>query len=490
MDELKNKATENLLATRSISGFNGLYGLHDNIFKRKYRGPNDLIFWINSSFDLHSVVNLPISIGDLLKTGEERTFNFFESMYPMNIRIEAEYGLAAAFQFWNLPKAVLRLDEVMTEFLYSLTDFEMNPESTANVNCIGIVTMLKAICNVQKTILENPRGIASKEEFFDNSIDHLRSLQKRERDDILTLEIKKILWELLIPPEYFLTLYQKELDDSSFVIEKFQYRRRKNLLVIYRGLQFLIEQKFEILLNIDITNKIIFPTLKEMIMEEYLSDITNDMMVCLIKAGSVIIRSEIWKYFLTARDGYSREVIKSTPKRNLENDSDDSAFQDEALPKMKKRTQRKGYSKLSTNSKINKFGQKYSVGKGKAKVVNSKDSKDGFSEIGNVSKVEKATATNIVTENKLVTTKPWFSKSGSEKSVSDNCNMDFELASSMSSDICPNKNSSTHSSNNIYDTNVNASDALQKTLSVSDSVSGRSMRPRIAEDKNSKCTLI
>ena len=110
MDEFKNKATENLLATRSISGFNGLYGLHDNIFKRKYKGPNDLIFWINSSFDLHSVVNLPISIGDLLKMGEERTFNFFESMYPMNIRIEAEYGLAAAFQFWNLPKVVSRLD--------------------------------------------------------------------------------------------------------------------------------------------------------------------------------------------------------------------------------------------------------------------------------------------------------------------------------------------------------------------------------------------
>ena len=44
MNELKNKATENLLATRTISGFNGLYGLHDNTFKRKYRGPNDLIF--------------------------------------------------------------------------------------------------------------------------------------------------------------------------------------------------------------------------------------------------------------------------------------------------------------------------------------------------------------------------------------------------------------------------------------------------------------
>ena len=155
-------------------------------------------------------------------------------MYPMNIRIEAECGLAAAFQFWNLTKVVSRLDEVMTDFLYNLTDFDMNPESTANVNSIGVVTMLKAICNVQKTILESPRGIASKGEFFDNSIDHLQCLQKRdlEQDDILTLELKKILWELLIPLEYFLTLYQKELDDLSFIIEKFQYRRRKNLLVV------------------------------------------------------------------------------------------------------------------------------------------------------------------------------------------------------------------------------------------------------------------
>ena len=55
MNELKNKAAMNLHATRSISGFNGLFGLHDNIFKQKYKGPSDLIFWINSSFDLHDI---------------------------------------------------------------------------------------------------------------------------------------------------------------------------------------------------------------------------------------------------------------------------------------------------------------------------------------------------------------------------------------------------------------------------------------------------
>ena len=128
MNELKNKASTNLYTIRSIPGFNGLYGLHDNIFKQKYEGASDLIFWINSSFDLHDIINLPISIDELLRIGDERTFNFFESMYPMNIKIEAENGLTAAFQFWNIPKVISRLDEVMVDFLYSLTDFDVNPE--------------------------------------------------------------------------------------------------------------------------------------------------------------------------------------------------------------------------------------------------------------------------------------------------------------------------------------------------------------------------
>ena len=109
-------------------------------------------------------------------------------------------------------------------------------------------------------------------------------------------------------------LFQKDLDNDTFTVEKYPYRRRKNLLVIYRGLQFLLEHKFEILININIVKHIIFPTLKEIVMEEYLPDITNDMMMCLIRAGLVLVRSEIWKFFLIARDGYTREVIKKSQK--------------------------------------------------------------------------------------------------------------------------------------------------------------------------------
>ena len=141
-------------------------------------------------------------------------------------------------------------------------------------------------------------------------------------------------------------------------------------------------------------------------------------------------------------------------------------------------------------SKPTKKGTKTKVGKRKAKVVDKKESKDIFNELVSESKLESANAkaTNILTENKLVTTKPWFSKSELVKSVSESREMNLGSASSMYSDIRPIKNSSTHSSSYIYDTtaNVNAGTALQRSLSVSDSFSGRSMRPRIAEDKNSK----
>jgi len=50
------------------------------------------------------------------------------------------------------------------------------------------------------------------------------------------------------------------------------------------------------------------------------------------------------------------------------------------------------------------IGQKQTVVKGKAKIVNFTESKDVFSEMFSVSKLENAKATNILTENMLVTT--------------------------------------------------------------------------------------
>ena len=53
-------------------------------------------------------------------------------------------------------------------------------------------------------------------------------MNKGERDEILMLELKKLLWEVLILTEYFSTLLQDDLDKDTFVLEKHPNRNRKN----------------------------------------------------------------------------------------------------------------------------------------------------------------------------------------------------------------------------------------------------------------------
>jgi len=183
-------------------------------------------------------------------------------------------------------------------FIFEYKHFSNNPESTFDATNFGIVTMMKAIINLQRTILSCTEGIYDKDCFVDNTLLQFRSMSKEERDLTLMMELKRILGEVYISSENIKSLFQEKLNSEIFTIEKQQYRRRKNLLICYREIQFLIARKFEVFINITLCQKVIFPTLKEMVMEEYLSDISNDMILCLLRAGTVIIRSKIWKIFL------------------------------------------------------------------------------------------------------------------------------------------------------------------------------------------------
>ena len=293
MNELTMKAASNLKAIRSIDELNGLYGLHDRIGDNTYKGASDLIFWMNGSLDLHNVVEFPCNFDRLIHEGEERTFNFFESMYPLSIRKDAENGLFSAFQFWNLPKTKKIFDELLDEFIFEYKDFDNNPECIYDMTKFGIVTMMKAIITLQRTILNCSEGIYDKDGFIDNTLQSFTSMSKEERDLTLMMELKRILWEVNIPPEYIKSLLQEKLNSESFIVEKQQYRRRQNLLMCYRGIQFLLERKFEVFINITLFQKVIFPMIKEMVMDEYLPDISNNMILCLLRAGTVIIRREI-----------------------------------------------------------------------------------------------------------------------------------------------------------------------------------------------------
>ena len=52
--------------------------------------------------------------------------------------------------------------------------------------------------------------------------------------------------------------------------------------------------------------------IKKVVMDEYLSDINNDMIVCLLRAGTVIVRCEIWKHFLAVRDNLGFKSFSSS----------------------------------------------------------------------------------------------------------------------------------------------------------------------------------
>ena len=181
LDDLKSKATTNLKASRTINELNGLFGLHDRIGNKTYTGVSDLVYWMNGSLDLHNIVEFPISVDKLIHDGDKRKFNFFESMYPSNIRMDAENGLPSAFQFWSLPKTRKRFDELLDEFVFEYKDSSNNPEHTFNANTFGIVSMMRAIINLQKTILSCSEGIYDKECFVDNTLLKLRSMDKEER---------------------------------------------------------------------------------------------------------------------------------------------------------------------------------------------------------------------------------------------------------------------------------------------------------------------
>ena len=75
-------------------------------------------------------------------------------------------------------------------------------------------------------------------------------------------------------------------------------------MIAYRGVFFLIEKRFEVFMNVVLFQKIIQNIVKEQISEE--------MILCLIRAGMVLTNVSIWKTLATARD--SCHDIDSTMK--------------------------------------------------------------------------------------------------------------------------------------------------------------------------------
>ena len=89
-------------------------------------------------------------------------------------------------------------------------------------------------------------------------------------------------------------MFISDIMREDYVIEKVLYRKRRNLLLIYRSLLFLLERRFEIFLNLTLFREII------QIIGEF--NPSEAIIVCLIRAGMVLTVTDIWKTFIEERD--------------------------------------------------------------------------------------------------------------------------------------------------------------------------------------------
>ena len=77
-----------------------------------------LKLWSASSVNHCNLLEMPLSISELLGMGENSVFNFVKSMLPFNVRKEIDSCLPALFQFWDIPKVRKLLDEKINLLLF------------------------------------------------------------------------------------------------------------------------------------------------------------------------------------------------------------------------------------------------------------------------------------------------------------------------------------------------------------------------------------
>ena len=120
-----------------------------------------------------------------------------------------------------------------------------------------------------------------------------------------------MLLEINCPSEYILDLFVNELILEDYCVEKVQCRSRKNVLIAYRGLLFLIKRRFEVFMNV-----ILF---KQIIQNAVVGEISEEMILCLIRAGMVLTNVYVCKTFAISRNSSDNigTAIKSSLKTTM-----------------------------------------------------------------------------------------------------------------------------------------------------------------------------
>ena len=129
---------------------------------------------------------------------------------------------------------------------------------------------------------------------IESGFEKLIALTKDQLNTFLIQEFERILSEINCPFDYLKDMFIKDISRDDYVLEKYTYRKRKNILLIYRGTLFLLERRFQTFMNV---------TLFKLIIQECnVENLSNEMILCLIRSGMVLTLTEIWKVFVQKRD--------------------------------------------------------------------------------------------------------------------------------------------------------------------------------------------
>ena len=238
IEDLRRNAYRNILAINNVSSLNGLFGLKSCVSMNYNQNHFFGQLWAARTVNNCDLVELPVSVTDLLFIGENRNFNFLESLKPLNIRKEAENCLPAAFQFWAKPQAKKLLDNQIYSLIFG---GKWQLDNIIEDSCDeGMLSLLLTAVNIQKYFGDCPRFEASfsKENFVDSSYENFKKLPKGQQNISLLKEFEKLLLEFHCPSRYLLEIFNNEVKREDYCVEKRQYRSRKNILMIYRGMLF------------------------------------------------------------------------------------------------------------------------------------------------------------------------------------------------------------------------------------------------------------
>ena len=278
----------------------GLFGLmkHNNTEDLNINGN-----WFHRTEFNCGALQLPSSTEELFAITKNRQFWFFKSIIQANVRKEAEDIPLAAFEFWTDKKVNILFEEEINKFLWSDVSSEIDGYE------FGFLSLMIALIKTKKHIDLLPQHI-KKEELRDTRLSKFVKLPIEIQRKELISEQEKILDFLELKTSFIMNLIKKELEKDDFIVEPYAYRNRKNLMRTYKGFQILIERKFEIFMNL-----ILF---RNIISKFWTEDFSQEVLICLVRAGMVIVNIRIWRDFLIVRDSEFETIkgsnITSRPK--------------------------------------------------------------------------------------------------------------------------------------------------------------------------------